>query len=325
MNPLISIIIPIYNAEQYLERCLASVVNQAYKNIEIILVNDGSSDDSPLICDKWRLKDTRIKIIHQKNQGVSVARNNGLKICKGNYVSFIDSDDIIDSNFINDAVYIINKENSDFIHFNHQNFKTTSDIQYVKTNELNYKKISNEEAIKTLFIDNKKSVVWGNVYSINLFQNLYFEEDYEYAEDMFIIHKLYSKAKNIIFIDKKSYFYNQTGESLVRSKFNKNKLLVKSATREWAEFCKTYYPALYDLAFAYYLTTVINLCSYLLNKEYINILTEYREIIKRHYRIIKNNPYITKNDKIKSFLLFYNFKSVYNLFLKLAKWRRNYV
>ena len=96
MNPLISVIVPIYNVEKYLARCVDSIVNQTYKNLEIILVDDGSPDSCPDICDVWKEKDDRIKVIHKKNGGLSDARNAGLDIAQGEYVAFVDSDDFID-------------------------------------------------------------------------------------------------------------------------------------------------------------------------------------------------------------------------------------
>lgn len=97
---LISIIVPVYNVEKYLEHCLNSIINQTYKNLEIILVNDGSTDNSLEICESFKQKDSRIKIITKGNGGLSSARNEGLKIAKGNYISFVDSDDWIDADFI---------------------------------------------------------------------------------------------------------------------------------------------------------------------------------------------------------------------------------
>lgn len=100
MNPLVSIIIPIYNVEKYLDKCITSVVNQTYTNLEIILVDDGSPDNCPAICDQWQAKDSRIKVIHQENGGLSVARNHGIDACNGSYVQFVDSDDYIELNAV---------------------------------------------------------------------------------------------------------------------------------------------------------------------------------------------------------------------------------
>lgn len=99
-EPLISVIIPIYNVEQYLEQCLDSVVNQTYRNLEIILVDDGSPDKCGAICDAYKAKDERIIVIHQENQGLSAARNAGLDICKGEYIAFVDSVDWVEADYI---------------------------------------------------------------------------------------------------------------------------------------------------------------------------------------------------------------------------------
>jgi glycosyltransferase involved in cell wall biosynthesis len=98
--PLISIIIPVYQVEKYLDKCIASVVNQTYTNLEIILVDDGSPDNCPAICDAWKERDPRIKVIHQENGGLSVARNNGIDVCRGLFVQFVDSDDYIEPNTV---------------------------------------------------------------------------------------------------------------------------------------------------------------------------------------------------------------------------------
>ena len=97
---LISVIIPVYNVEQYLNRCVDSVINQTYKNLEIILIDDGSTDNSGKICDEYSQKDKRVKVIHQKNMGVSNSRNKGINIAKGKYITFVDSDDVLNCQYI---------------------------------------------------------------------------------------------------------------------------------------------------------------------------------------------------------------------------------
>ena len=111
--PLISIIVPVYNVEKYLNKCIASVVNQTYTNLEIILVDDGSPDNCPAICDQWQAKDSRIKVIHQENGGLSVARNNGIDACSGSYVQFVDSDDYIEPNTVECLLQACLENNAD--------------------------------------------------------------------------------------------------------------------------------------------------------------------------------------------------------------------
>lgn len=100
MKPLVSVIVPIYNVEKYIDRCLNSIINQKLEDIEIILVDDGSPDNCPQICENYRKKDDRIKVIHKENEGLGYARNSGIKIANGKYISFIDSDDYISEEFL---------------------------------------------------------------------------------------------------------------------------------------------------------------------------------------------------------------------------------
>ena len=115
MNETISIIIPVYNVEKYLNKCLNSVIEQTYKNIEVILIDDGSTDNSGKICDEYAKNDIRIKIIHQQNGGVSTARNNGLEHATGKYITFVDSDDYIEKEMIETMAKKIMKKNADIV------------------------------------------------------------------------------------------------------------------------------------------------------------------------------------------------------------------
>lgn len=114
-NAKISIIVPVYNVEKYLSECLDSILNQLYKNIEIILINDGSKDNSGSICDEYAKKDKRIKVIHKENEGVSIARNVGVKNASGDYIAFVDSDDTIDKKIYTNMIKVINETNSDLV------------------------------------------------------------------------------------------------------------------------------------------------------------------------------------------------------------------
>ena len=115
MKELITVVVPVYKVEEYIYKCVDSIINQTYKNLEIILVDDGSPDNCPKICDDYSKKDKRIKVIHKKNGGVSSARNEGLKITKGNYIVFVDSDDWIESNFIKEMLTNLINSKVDYI------------------------------------------------------------------------------------------------------------------------------------------------------------------------------------------------------------------
>ena len=133
--PLVSVIIPVYNVEKYIERCISSVVNQSYKNLQIILVNDGSKDTSGAICEKWKNKDNRISVIHKQNEGLGYARNTGLQVATGKYCSFIDSDDYIKTNMYEKVIAQLEKEQADICYYGLINVWTnkTSEIKEYPT------------------------------------------------------------------------------------------------------------------------------------------------------------------------------------------------
>ena len=120
MEKLISVIVPVYNVEEYVEKCVLSIINQTYKNLEIILVDDGSTDNSGKICDEIAIKDNRIKVIHKKNGGLSDARNVGIDIAKGDYLGFVDSDDYIDYNMYEELFDVIKCHDVDIVYSNFQ-------------------------------------------------------------------------------------------------------------------------------------------------------------------------------------------------------------
>lgn len=152
---LVSVIIPVYNVENYLRECIDSVINQTYRNIEIILVDDGSTDSSGKICEEYLDKDPRVTVIHQKNSGLSAARNAGFDACTGKYVYFIDSDDYIDPGALATLVDIAEKDNSDIVFFDAVSFADNYDFE-VKQNYLRKNKYKTDNG-KTVFAEMTKN------------------------------------------------------------------------------------------------------------------------------------------------------------------------
>lgn len=161
----ISIIIPIYNAEKYLEECIESVINQTYKNLEIILVDDGSTDESGKICDKYATIDERIKVIHEKNGCVSIARNAGMDIATGNYIMFIDADDYYEKNACEKLYNEIKEKNADYVIGNYIHIEPNGEKwrePLFDTEEYGNFKVSIKDYKKSFFVMN--SVVWNKIY-----------------------------------------------------------------------------------------------------------------------------------------------------------------
>ena len=213
-QPLVSIIVPIYKVEPYLRRCLDSIVNQTYTNLEIILVDDGSPDGCPQICDEYAAKDNRIVVIHKENGGLSDARNAGLDICKGEYISFVDSDDWVDEKYIEILLDLAIKENADIAVGKHE--KTTNNIASQTVLQSEYSSLNSIQAIENLFGKNSLTftVSWGKIYKRNLWKSLRFPKGKLY-EDAYLSHILYDLSKKICFSNNVIYYYFQRPNSIM--------------------------------------------------------------------------------------------------------------
>lgn len=222
----ISVIVPVYNVEKYLSQCLDSIIHQTYKNLEIILVDDGSTDSSGLICDNYSQKDKRIKIIHKCQGGLSDARNAGLKIATGEYISFIDSDDFIDKNMYSILINNTQKYNSDIVWFNYYNYyskKHFINSSIIKNNDL-YALSSSDKIkfAKNLFYQYKMDAhVWAKLYKRSIFNNIKFPYG-KLFEDIFVLLPILSNAKIISTIPDCLYFYRNRSESIVNQYFKQN-------------------------------------------------------------------------------------------------------
>ena len=220
----ISVIIPVYNVEQYLSKCLDSVVNQTYKNIEIICVNDGSTDNCSAILDEYKNRDERIKIINQENGGLAAARNTGLQNASGEFIYFLDSDDWISPDLLESALVAIQNANADVAMFDVYNVygensyvpvnRVSKFVKAHNTNVLRYKEDAN--------IRDLQCMVWSKLYrrSYLVEHNLQFIERMRFGEDVpFWFALLYSNPK-IVFIGKPLYFYRKRGTSLTAKTYD---------------------------------------------------------------------------------------------------------
>jgi len=212
-EPLISIIIPVYNSGRYLSECLRSVVNQTYNNIEIILVNDGSTDNSQAIIDEFAAKDGRITPISQSNQGVQIARNNGVKMAKGEYFAFIDSDDIINKNFTRLLLHYLIKNDSD-IAYSPLVFCKDCELQKlekpsIENQQDKTKTYASEDAIKGLLYQKIDSTP-VMLFKRELFNNgLAFDCRFRTYEDLLFTFRAFRQAKRITEVRLPLYYYTK--------------------------------------------------------------------------------------------------------------------
>lgn len=232
----ISIVVPIYNNEKVLESCLNSIVSQTYKNLEIILVNDGSTDNSKFICEDFKSKDNRIILINKENGGLSSARNAGIDIATGEYISFIDSDDYIINDFYEYLISILEKNNfpdivqASFSRINVEKIKYTNEILENENRILEEKvqTLSNIEALEKLYGPSLEEyvdfvVVWNKLYKTKLFDNIRFPIG-RLHEDEYTTYKLLYNSKKIIKSNKKIYGYIQTSNSIMRTSISQKRI-----------------------------------------------------------------------------------------------------
>lgn len=320
MQKLVSVIIPVYNVEKYLSRCIKSVINQTYKNIEIILVNDGSQDKSGDICDKYAKKDNRIKVIHQDNKGVAITRNTAIQNANGDFILQVDSDDFIEIDLIEKAINKLFHTNSDIVFFcpllideNQNKIKN----KYIDFNflDLENKVINGKTALKLLFNHKVYSYNWTILAKKNLYKNIFYPKDRIY-EDTATLYKIYANAKKCCFINENLYYYLQRNNSLTNNISLKNILDMLILIEEIENYINLYFNDLLNDFYWYK-------CS-LLTIAYINAKKIYDEPLSKQIKYQfkkahKNVSLFKKTDNpffVKVFLL--NFGLI-----DLALWLKN--
>lgn len=219
-NNLISIIVPVYNVENYIEKCINSLVNQTYTNIEILLIDDGSTDKSGTICKEWSLKDKRIKYFYKKNEGVCSARNKGLEEAKGEFIGFVDSDDWIAPTMYEELYSLLLEYHCDLSICGRIRVIGNKQFEYPSTGVHYFPKGKIE--MKYLSCPYDLNISMNKLYHKHLFEKIKFPTNMTYAEDLYIVPDILSQAKNIIYTSKGLYYYFERLDSASFS-FNEQK------------------------------------------------------------------------------------------------------
>lgn len=257
MNVLISIIIPVYNASIYFSCCIESIVKQNPKNIEVIIVNDGSTDNSGYIADFYAQKYDYIKVIHQSNQGVSSARNSALKKAQGKYLAFLDADDILYDKFFQKIIPLI-KLQPDIIEFNANSIDqkgtlSKDTIFYLLDSKEN---LNSTKQSKLIFTQQANYYLWSRITRRGLVENLSFDERIGFCEDALYITECYFRAEKIVTLNQSLYGYRQhaTNVTKINTSDNINQLA------DLAEIIKNRIAASTDISYkSYYLSLLINM------------------------------------------------------------------
>lgn len=205
---MISIIVPVYNVEKYLPKCIDSILAQTYKNFELILVDDGSPDNSGVICDVYSKLDSRIKVIHQVNRGVSAARNAGLKIANGKYIGFVDPDDWIDPYMYEDMRNVFENDQVDLVICGYDYYDENGNVDKKRKYRIRENEYITQKEIMYRFSDIPPSIRHGVVNKLlkkKLLQNQIFKEGLHSSEDVFFLNEYVLKIKNAVIVHKPYY------------------------------------------------------------------------------------------------------------------------
>lgn len=245
-KPCISIIVPVYNVEKYLKKCIDSILKQTFKNFELILVDDGSTDHSGKICDDYEKKDSRICVVHKENGGLSSARNKGIAIAQGDYLGFVDSDDFIASDMYEVLYKNLIKENADLSACGKYDYFIGSKC---KIHEPYYMVLNTQEAIKFVLEGGGKATVnvWNKLYRKEIFYSINYPEGKLY-EDAFIIVEILMACKRVVFTSEQKYYYRHRAGSITTRCFTKEQFDLVRAYQKNLILVKKYFPQIEDAA-----------------------------------------------------------------------------
>lgn len=320
----VSVIVPVYNVQGYLKKCIESIINQTYTNLEIILVNDGSTDKSGQICDEFAEKDLRIKVCHKVNGGLSDARNRGIDMATSEWITFIDSDDYVASDYIEYLFKLIQDYDGDIAIATFKYVTNQKEIDHANGEVV---AMSKEVALERMLLNDGFDMgAWAKMYRTEYFKNIRYPVG-KLFEDSGTTYKLIDQANKIIFGSKAIYYYINRVDSIVNGSFNPRKFDLIEMNEEMNEFIEKKYPNLTyaskrRLIWAYFstLNQVLASDNKKIISKYAPLLVEY---IKGQKEFIKTMDKLPKRDLVAFYLLDICGLKIYslcwNIYLKLTK------
>ena len=314
MMSKVSIVVPVYNVEEYLGKCVNSLIAQTYKNIEIILVDDGSPDNCPHICDELEKTDSRVKVIHKENGGLSSARNAGIRIATGDYIAFVDSDDYVKEKYIELLVNACVENNCSISACGYYEYYSADNYKTICGETAGV--ISSTDAIKDIFtMKNEICVVaWNKLYAKKLFtENHIRYPEGKIHEDVFTTYKLCALTEKLAYVNEPLYYYVQRQTSIMGQSFSPKRLQLIEAVESISPFVKENSPK-FDDAYDYYVflnyLTLLNTMADCKYKD-CSLFKELRTKIYDMLPKLKNNKYFGKKNVLTCLFLKFGMKSFY--------------
>ena len=287
---LVTVVVPIYNVKNYLDNCVKSIVNQTYKNLEIVLVDDGSKDGSEYVCEKWKEIDSRIITVHQKNAGLSAARNTGINVSTGEYISFVDSDDVIHPRFIELLVLSLKEYEADIAVCSVKRVEVKEEYSFAEDILCESTVVKNDEIWDRFYLADRKcdmNVAWNKIYRKELFETIRYPVG-RLHEDEATTYKLLFLSNVVSIVDAELYYYTKRNDSISNSKMTTKRCDdYLNAIKERLQFIKTNKPEFYYADIQYELDIITSLTfvsEYPINK----IIRKYGQQLFKIAKI-KNN------------------------------------
>lgn len=319
---MISIIIPVYNVSKYLDECLKSVVGQTYKNIQIILVNDGSTDNSGAICEEWKKKDDRIEVIHKANGGLSSARNVGIEKAQGEYLMFVDSDDIISFNLCELLYNLLIENDADLAICNALHIFNDTKVEFQIDDKIEICCFNRNEAICNLWYQKVfLPSAWGKLYKKELFDNIRFTEGIIF-EDIDIMHEIFYLCDKIVYTNDPGYGYVHHENSITTKKYALRDNVILDICEKIINFASNKDIEIKKAAQAYSVTGALRVY---LNApktvEYQKAIAKAKEILRLYGKDVLKDVNIRKKNKYALYLYFYGRPLLKPIYQKIDRWK----
>ena len=315
----ITVIIPVYKVEKYLQKCLDSVVDQSYKDLQILLVDDGSPDQCPNICEQYAAKDARVQVIHQKNQGLSAARNTGIKDIAGDYVLFLDSDDYLEETYCEKMMELAQRTDSDIV----IGEATTVDEEgrVYHTNQeikISVEKVFSKEMIMGEVIREQqwKGYAWGKLYRRSLVEGIKYPVGRAF-EDRFTVYKYFDRASRVVLCPGAVLFYRIRKGSIMHD-FNLKKWYdLIDSEKNLIDFCEREYPSLLSDMESKYFGRLVHIWIAFYDAGISSEMEELLKIMRAAYQKYGKKTYMKKMHKISYQMIFWC-PAIYRFLLKIT-------
>lgn len=313
MQPLLSIIVPIYNVEQYLDRCIQSILNQTYQNLEIILVDDGATDCSGAIADSYAAKDKRIKVFHKENGGLSDARNYGLEHVTGDYILFIDSDDFIVNIMCERLITVASSNNADIVSCNYYIYRGDDDNSiHTMSVQDDKRTFTGMDMLRYYLLKTEPfdlNVVWNKIFKLDLFNGV---EPVRFPkgrvqEDNFTIFRLFLNANSIVTVNEPLYYYVQRAGSIMANFTRRFMIDTIESHMYMSDYLMNHCSSVKNELQLYLLNSYVELsrrvCANKCKKECNDLLIQYKHYVLDHTADTSHNPLWKCKQYIKRLLV----------------------